>query len=114
MMTFEIFFSLSCLVLIGLSIPLMLGKIKPNGWYGFRIPLTMNHPEIWYPANRLAGWWLLGYAVLLLAASLLLPILPGMTLDAYTVILAVLALIGLLIVALVCWYYAKKLARSME
>ena len=41
------------------SIPLALGIVPPNCFYGFRTPKTRSSPKIWYPANRFAGWSLL-------------------------------------------------------
>ena len=42
-------------VLIVLSIPLIAGKVPPNGLYGFRTPQTLSSPTVWYPANRRSG-----------------------------------------------------------
>ena len=39
------------LLFIGLSIPLLLNKVPPNLWYGFRTRLTLSDPQIWYPVN---------------------------------------------------------------
>jgi hypothetical protein len=41
------------------AIPMALGIVPPNRFYGFRTPKTRSSPEIWYPANRFAGWSLL-------------------------------------------------------
>lgn len=47
---------LSIAVLLGgLSIPLMKGRIPPNWWYGLRTPATVHDTSLWYPANRFAG-----------------------------------------------------------
>ncbi len=43
------------LVLAGLSVPLILRKIPPNGWYGFRVPPTLKDPALWYKVNDYAG-----------------------------------------------------------
>jgi uncharacterized membrane protein len=52
-------------VLLGiLALPLRLGKVRPNLYYGFRTPKTMSSPEIWYAANRFAGQWLLAASAL--------------------------------------------------
>ena len=51
------------LVMIGLSIPLILEKVPPNGWYGFRIPKTMSSPAIWYPANKLGGQYFIAAGI---------------------------------------------------
>ena len=36
------------LLLILVAIPLIRKKIKPNHLYGFRVPQTLNDPEVWY------------------------------------------------------------------
>jgi len=43
------------LLFVGINVPLALGKIPPNWFYGFRTRKTLSSPEIWYPANRAAG-----------------------------------------------------------
>lgn len=47
------------LLILLLSIPMVMGKVPPNGVYGFRTPKTLSSPEIWYPANRASGWFML-------------------------------------------------------
>jgi uncharacterized membrane protein len=42
-------------LLIAISLPMMYDKVPPNGFYGFRTPRTMSNPNLWYPANRVAG-----------------------------------------------------------
>jgi hypothetical protein len=42
-----------------LGLPLYLGKVPPNRWYGFRIRETLNNPETWRTVNRTAGGWLM-------------------------------------------------------
>jgi hypothetical protein len=46
-------------LLMVLAIPMALGMVPPNRYYGFRTSKTLASPEIWYAANRIAGWWLL-------------------------------------------------------
>jgi hypothetical protein len=48
-------YALGGLLLAGLSVPLILHKIPPNGLYGFRIPSTLDDPELWYTVNAYAG-----------------------------------------------------------
>jgi uncharacterized membrane protein len=43
------------LLLIGLAVPLILGKVGPNTVYGFRTEKTLSSPEIWRAANHAAG-----------------------------------------------------------
>jgi hypothetical protein len=48
-------YAIGGLVLAGLSVPLILQKIPPNGWYGFRIPSTLTNPALWYKVNAYSG-----------------------------------------------------------
>ena len=40
---------------IGLAVPLIQGKIKPNPWYGVRVPKTLNDRDTWYAVNAYCG-----------------------------------------------------------
>mgnify|MGYP001551122396 CR=1 FL=1 len=104
-------------LMIGLSVPLIKGWVKPNAWYGFRIPLTLNDPAIWYPANRYAGWLLLAYGLVLLVVAVGLPFLlclpatEGAT-DVYALCMAGVALVGIALVFVFSWRYTRKLAQA--
>jgi len=54
------------------AIPMALGKIPLNRLYGFRTSKTLSSPDIWYRANRLAGWDLLIASVAGIALYLIL------------------------------------------
>jgi hypothetical protein len=54
-----VLYTIAGLFLAGLSVPLILQKIPPNGLYGFRIPATLENPALWYKVNRYSGWRLL-------------------------------------------------------
>ena len=60
------------LVILVTSIPMVLGKVPPNRVYGFRTPKTLRSPEIWYPANRAAGWFMIAAAVISICFNLVL------------------------------------------
>lgn len=51
----SLIFGLLGLVFIGLSIPLMQGRVPPNRCYGFRTRKTLSDPKIWYEVNRISG-----------------------------------------------------------
>jgi hypothetical protein len=70
-------------VLIGLAVPLIRRKVRPSGWYGFRVPQTLADPEIWYAANAYAGKYLLGVGMISVLTAVGLFRVPGITLDAY-------------------------------
>ena len=58
-----------------LSIPLVLGWVKPNPWYGVRTRKTRSSPEIWYRANRIGGIYLVvATLIALLLWALLWPL----------------------------------------
>ena len=67
---FSILFAVVGLLFIGLSIPLILGRVPPNHFYGCRTKRTLSDPEIWYEANRVSGKDLLISGVVVLVASI--------------------------------------------
>ncbi|MGA8221363.1 MAG: SdpI family protein [Candidatus Acidiferrales bacterium] len=38
------------------GLPMALGLVPPNRFYGFRTRKTLSSPEVWYPANQVCGW----------------------------------------------------------
>ncbi len=60
------------LVILVVSVPMILGKVPPNGIYGFRTPKTLSSPDVWYPANRASGWFMLVAAVISICFNLAL------------------------------------------
>ena len=79
-----ILFVISGLVVAGLSVPLILGKIPPNGLYGFRVKKTMENPDIWYAINKYSGKWLLVTHLALIVAAIGIYFQPNITLDGYS------------------------------
>lgn len=71
------------LLLIGLSIPMLLGKIPPNPWYGFRVPSTLSDPILWYKANRHMARWLLATGIITVVGAIVLYKVPNLTVDTY-------------------------------
>jgi hypothetical protein len=55
MVTLLALYSFSGLILAGLSVPLILHKIPPNGLYGFRVLSTPENPKLWHKVNAYAG-----------------------------------------------------------
>jgi uncharacterized membrane protein len=58
-------------LLIGISIPLMLEKVPPNRWYGFRVAKTLSSESIWYPANQVAGYDLMWAGIAIAITSVI-------------------------------------------
>ncbi|HKV55306.1 MAG TPA: SdpI family protein [Candidatus Binataceae bacterium] len=65
----------AAIVLIVVSIPLILERVGPNRYYGFRTPKTLSSPEIWYAANSVAGKDLLIAGVVVVLWDLILALL---------------------------------------
>jgi hypothetical protein len=104
-----ILFLLVGLLMAALAVPLILGKVRPNTWYGFRIRLTLDDPEIWYPANRYGGWLLLAAGLVTIAAALLLPVVPGMSGEAYGLYLSAIMVASVL----ACLVFSVRRARAL-
>ena len=52
-------YSAAGILLAALSIPLILGRVPPNRWYGFRTSKTLRSAKLFRAANHYAGWCLL-------------------------------------------------------
>ena len=63
------------LLITAVSIPLIFGKVKPNQWYGFRMPKTLSNPDTWYKANRYMAKNLCFAGIFITVMSIILPII---------------------------------------
>ena len=105
-----IFFLLTGLLLIALAIPMILHKVPPNRWYGFRVSRTLNDPAIWYPANAYAGKLLFIYGLVVLGAAFLIPRLFGeLSQDGLAILMSGLLLGGILIVLLLSMRFLRSI-----
>jgi hypothetical protein len=86
MIVLMLLFLFSGLFLAAISIPMILGKIPPNGLYGFRVKKTMDNPEIWYAVNAYSGKWLLAASLVQTLAAVIVYFIPGIALDVYAYI----------------------------
>ncbi len=84
MTTLLILYLASGVLLVLLSLPLLWGKIPPNGLYGFRVRATLENPDIWYPANQYAAKRLLWSGAVFAAAAVVLYCIPGISVDVYS------------------------------
>lgn len=93
-----LFFGLGVL-LAAVALPLILGKVPMNRWYGVRVPRAFESPEKWYAINRVGGLWLLADAgVLILGGALMFHsrrLDPPMILVPVAVVIA--SLVGMLV-----------------
>jgi uncharacterized membrane protein len=97
-------FLLVPLLVIAISIPLILGKVPRNHWYGFRTPKTLSSDAVWYPANRIGGKYLcVAGMIQLIAFAIGFSFWPEQTI-AYESVLATLPLL----IAVLFWFLAIR------
>lgn len=60
-------------LLVALAVPLRLGRVPPNHFYGVRLPAAFRSESNWYALNRIGAAWLIGIglALALLGIALL-------------------------------------------
>jgi hypothetical protein len=97
-------------LLVGLSIPLILGRVKPNPWYGFRVRLTLESPEVWYPVNRYSGRWLLGVGLAEIAVATALYFVPGLEEGTYVLTVCTAMIAGLAVGLVQSFRYLQRYA----
>jgi hypothetical protein len=66
-------------ILIVLSIPLVLKKVKMNHLYGFRFTKSFASDENWYSINHYGGKLFLYWSLPIIAAGLVYKYIPAMT-----------------------------------
>jgi uncharacterized membrane protein len=98
------------LVIIGVSIPLIFNKVKPNPWYGFRTPKTLSSPDIWYKANRYMGKDMFVAGIVITTVYILLPIIrPQLTLIQGLILFYLMLTVPVAIAIIRGLRYLKKL-----
>ncbi|MGO9380097.1 MAG: SdpI family protein [Dissulfurispiraceae bacterium] len=66
-------FIVPAVIFLVASIPLILGVVPKNRWYGIRTAKTMADDRVWYSANRFGGWMLTLSSLIYLSTATLLP-----------------------------------------
>jgi uncharacterized membrane protein len=99
------------LLMVALAIPLLLDKVPPNPWYGFRVPSTLSDPVVWYKANRYMARWLLLTGVITTVGAFLLFHVPGLTVDTYAWLALTVFGVPFLITIVTGFRYLRKLPK---
>lgn len=100
------------LLLVGLAIPLLLDKVPPNPWYGFRVPSTLADETLWYKVNRYAARWLLLSGIVTTAGAIALYFVPGLTVDQYAWLCLAVFLVAFVPGILLSWRYLRRLQKA--
>jgi hypothetical protein len=70
-------FLVPSVIFAAISIPLVVGLVPPNRYYGFRTTRALESTEVWYAANRHGGIAVLLASVTYLLLARLLPYHEG-------------------------------------
>lgn len=97
----------SCIFLV-LSIPLVLGLVPKNRYYGIRTRKTFSDERVWKAVNRLGGWLIIVSSLIYLAISALVPFSPDITSPRWWAHIAGFVL-PLIVSFLAVHFYSKKL-----
>ncbi len=101
-------FVIPSVIFLLISIPLVLGWIPRNRFYGVRTRKTLSDNRMWLSANRLGGWFIIACSLIYLAVAALVPFSADITSPywwAHMAGFAVPLVAGLLIIR----YYTKRL-----
>ncbi len=81
-------------IFAAMSVPLVLGKVKRNGWYGFRLPKAFASEDNWTRINRYGGRLFILWSIPIAATGLAALVLPLGTLDEPNSLLVFLVLLA--------------------
>ncbi len=99
---------LAAILVIALSIPLIRGKVKPNPWYGVRIPAAFASEEAWFDINRFGGRLLLRWGIALAITALAGAFIGHAYWIIYNFVALAILVVGLAIVIAKTYSYADK------
>ncbi len=107
-LTIGVSWLLSGLLCIGLSIPLIVGRIGPNAYYGIRFPESFESDEAWFAINRFGGKRLALWSVPLVVIGVVTLFLPLRSNVILTVVLSVAPLVFIFIPLFQAWVFARR------
>ncbi len=98
------------IVMAALALPMVLGKVPPNPIYGFRTPKTLSSTDIWYPANRAGGWFMIAGAALALCHNIALRFIhPDRPSESLLMTMAIADLVAVILASVASLIYLRKL-----
>ena len=100
------------LLLVVLALPMVRGAVGPNRWYGFRCRETLEDEEIWYAVNAYFGRRIVAIGLQVAVAAVVLYFVPGMNMVLYTLLLAGMLSVGVILAALQALRMAKRMDRE--
>ena len=105
-------FPLAGILLIGLGWPMAARRVRPNRWYGLRIPATFADERVWYDANAVAGRDMVVLGVVVVVVAVGLPLIVNLQLPVYIGICGGILGLGSLIMTVHSWGFANRMLRE--
>jgi uncharacterized membrane protein len=105
-------FVCSGVLLAGLSIPLILGRIGPNPWYGFRVERTLSDPAVWYAANTYSAKRLLVVGIATSLGSIVLYFVPEIDVAVYSTACGAITVGGLMVSIVQSFLFLRSIGRQ--
>lgn len=99
--------SLGLLTALG-ALPLRLGLVRPNRFYGIRVPAAFASGQSWYAINRFGGSRLLRFGIFVAVAGVALARYPKAPFW-----VPILCLVGTLVLLLLTVRSIERFARSL-
>jgi hypothetical protein len=109
-----ILFLVAGAILIGISIPLIQGRVGPNPWYGFRVRRTLEDPEVWYRVNSYSAWRLLAVGVAEIVVATALYFVPALDVAVYASIVGGVVIAGLIVGFVQTFRYLQQLTNEKK
>ena len=102
------------LIFVGLAIPLIKRKVRPNALYGLRVAATLENEKVWYEANAHSGRDLLWLGIGTIIISSALFALPWRDQGSYALVCCVILVVGVVIYAIRGLRIAKAVSREVD
>jgi uncharacterized membrane protein len=99
------------ILLILLGWPMAARRVRPNRWYGVRLPATLTDARVWYEVNAVAGRDLIILGAALLVFALSVSAIAALPDELYAAACAVLLVVGSLLMTVRAWRLANRLRR---
>jgi hypothetical protein len=96
------------LLCLGLALPLVRGRVRPNRLYGVRFPQSFQSDEAWFAINRFGGKRLAIWSAPLIVTGLACFFLPLQSHPRLTWVLGFAPLVFVLIPILQAWRFARR------
>ena len=98
------------LLFVVLGVPLMLGKVRRNGFYGARFPATMADDRVWDVVNRKTGFVFVAGGIVAGIVDLLA--VAGIVARDVGLYVAGALVVYVLVASVLLWRYSEQVARD--